>query len=343
MLKMAFIGCGKSTTRYHIPYVKQRENIHIKSIYTPSWTEEKKEAAGLPETSYVTDLNNLLNDEEIELISICTPPTTHYELAKTCLEHGKNVLVEKPFCSTVEEAEEILQLAKEKGLVAMPYQNRRFDSDYLTLVHVLESKKIGEIFEVEIHFDRFRPVDERPIGTKVDGEFYGLGIHLLDKVLALFGTPEQVFYDIRTMRKLGNPDDAFEIQLLYPTKKVILKVNQLILGDYPSIRVHGRNGSFIKYEMDQQEACLKAGIMPGEPHFGEDQEEDYGILKYVKNNEVMMESVPTVTGNYGSVYDAMYQTIKHGADKLVSDEEIKMNIHILQNGIAEETPRLIRL
>ncbi|MCM3151304.1 Gfo/Idh/MocA family oxidoreductase [Priestia megaterium] len=225
----------------------------------------------------------------------------------------------------------------------MPYQNRRFDSDYLTLVQVLKSEQIGEVIEVEIHFDRFRPVDERPAGTKVDGEFYGLGIHLLDKVLALFGIPEQVFYDIRTMRKLENSDDAFEMQLIYSTKKVILKVNQLILGDYPSIRVHGRNGSFIKYGMDQQETCLKAGIMPGEPHFGEDQEEAYGTLRYVENDEVITQFVPTVTGNYGSVYDAMYQTIKHGAEKLVSDEEIKMNIHILQNGIAEETPRLIKL
>ncbi|MEI2443373.1 oxidoreductase [Priestia megaterium] len=343
MLKMAFIGCGKSATRYHMPYIKQRENIEIKSIFNPVWTEEKKEAAGLPEAAYVTDVTHLLNDEEIELISICTPPTTHYELAKICLQHGKHVLVEKPFCSTVEEAEEILQLAKEKELVAMPYQNRRFDSDYLTLVQVLKSEQIGEVIEVEIHFDRFRPVDERPAGTKVDGEFYGLGIHLLDKVLALFGIPEQVFYDIRTMRKLENSDDAFEMQLIYSTKKVILKVNQLILGDYPSIRVHGRNGSFIKYGMDQQETCLKAGIMPGEPHFGEDQEEAYGTLRYVENDEVITQFVPTVTGNYGSVYDAMYQTIKHGAEKLVSDEEIKMNIHISQNGIAEETPRLIKL
>lgn len=134
---------------------------------------DKKMAIELPATAYTENIHTILQDEEIKLVSICTPPSTHYELAKICLENGKNVLVEKPFCETVEEAEEILQLAKENNLVAMPYQNRRFDSDYLTLAQVLDSGVMGEIIEAELHFDRFRPIDERPVGNKMDGEFYG--------------------------------------------------------------------------------------------------------------------------------------------------------------------------
>jgi predicted dehydrogenase len=335
---MAFIGCGKSTLRYHMPYLKVREYIHIKSVYTPQWTEEKKVAAGMPEDTYVDNLDLILQDDAIQLISICTPPSTHYELAKICLQNGKNILVEKPFCENIDQAEELLQLAKDKGLIAMPYQNRRFDSDVLTLAKVLESDEIGEIIEAELHFDRFRPIDERPPGGKVDGEFYGLGVHLIDKALVLFGKPEKVFYDIRTIRKPGNPDDTFELQLFYPTKKVILKVNQVICGEYPSIRVHGKKGSFIKYGMDQQENCLKKGIMPGDPNFGEDHEDSFGLLRKVVGEEVETKVIPTITGDYGAVYDAMNRAIHYGHEKLVSDEEILTNIKILQNGLSKVTP-----
>lgn len=303
----------------------------------------KKAAAGLPESAYVESLDAILQDDEISLISICTPPSSHYELAKLCLENGKNVLVEKPFCETAEEAEEILKLAKEKKLVAMPYQNRRFDSEFLTLFQVLESGKLGEIIEVELHFDRYRPVDERPAGSNTDGEFYGLGVHLLDKALALFGMPQRVFYDIKTLRKPGNPDDAFEMQLFYNTKKVILKVNQLICGDYPSVRIHGNTGSFIKYGMDQQEACLKAGVMPGEVHFGEDPEEAFGVLRHATGDEITETVVPTVTGDYGAVYDHMYQSITHGHPKLIPDEEIIGNISILYKGVSGDSPHLVTL
>lgn len=337
MLNIGFIGFGKSATRYHLPYLlNRRGNIQVRKIYSPMVEEALIKPLGLEAIVFCESLEELLDSSDVDMITICTPPTTHYELAMKVLQAGKHVLVEKPFCGTVEEAQEIFAYAKEQGLIAMPYQNRRFDSEMIAAREVIASGELGDIFEVEFHFDRYRPEDERPQGTVYDGEFYGLGIHLLDKGISLFGVPDKVFYDIRTLRKSENPDDTFEMQLFYSEKKVILKVNQLITNEYPSLRINGKKGSLLKYGMDVQETYLKQNILPNQEGFGIDQQP---IIVIRAEGEVLtVEERPTPIGDYGKVYDAMYATIKEGQEKLISDESAVANIRILAEGIKQITP-----
>lgn len=337
MLNIGFIGFGKSATRYHIPYLlKRKDRIEVKKVYSSVFDDQLVENLGLQNTTFCENLEELLEATDIEMVSICTPPTTHYELAMKALIAGKHVLVEKPFCSTVKEAESLLEYASEHNLVVMPYQNRRFDSEMIAAREAIVSGELGDIFEVEFHFDRFRPEDERPQGTVYDGEFYGLGIHLLDKAISLFGLPEKVFYDIRTLRKTENPDDTFEMQLFYKDKKIILKVNQLIATEYPCLRINGKSGSFIKYGMDVQETYLKKGILPDQQGFAVDQEKI--VLKTYDGEALTEQELATPIGDYGMVYDSMYNSIKHGKEKLVSDAETIANIEILSAGIKQPTP-----
>ncbi|WP_337121507.1 Gfo/Idh/MocA family oxidoreductase, partial [Staphylococcus aureus] len=91
-----------------------------------------------------------------------------------------------------------------------------------------------------------------------------------DQIISLFGRPDHVAYDIRSLRNKTNPDDTFEAQLFYGDLKAIVKTSHLVKIDYPKFIVHGKKGSFIKYGIDQQETSLKANIMPGEPGFAAD-------------------------------------------------------------------------
>ncbi|MGU0057358.1 Gfo/Idh/MocA family oxidoreductase [Enterobacter hormaechei] len=92
----------------------------------------------------------------MKLVVVCTHADSHFDYAKRALEAGKNVLVEKPFTPTIAEAKELFALAKSKGLTVTPYQNRRFDSCFLTAKKAIESGKLGEIVEIESHFDYYR-------------------------------------------------------------------------------------------------------------------------------------------------------------------------------------------
>ena len=105
------------------------------------------------------------------MVTICTPAHTHYDLAKQAILAGKSVIVEKPFCDTLEHAEELFALGQEKGVVVMPYQNRRFDGDYLAMKQVVEQGFLGEINEVETHIDYYRPGSITEQGPKENGSF----------------------------------------------------------------------------------------------------------------------------------------------------------------------------
>jgi predicted dehydrogenase len=340
-LKTAFIGFGKSTTRYHLPYVLRRDNIEVTAVYNRRRKPELEENYKEYNIEFTDNLQDILDNKEILLVSVCSPLQTHYEYAKKCLEAGKNVLVEKPFTASIEEAKELFKLAKEKGLVIMPYQNRRFDSDFLLFKEALKNKNLGEIVEVESHFDRFRPDEKVKPGTPIDGVFWGLGSHALDQIISVFGKPEKVYYDIRSIRDKEKPDDYYHIELFYDGFKAVVKSSHLVLLEYPKFIIQGKNGSFIKYGIDKQEEYLKAGTMPWEKGFGEEPEENSGQFAYIDNGGRMRkETMPVSPGDYGRIYDSLYEAILNKKEKLVSDEEALTVLEILMTGIKSENPKI---
>ncbi|MCT4703486.1 oxidoreductase [Enterobacteriaceae bacterium H20N1] len=342
MINCAFIGFGKSATRYHLPYVLIREKYKVKTIYdiTP-----KPDIEALPqykEIHFTRDVNDILNDKSVQLVVVCTHPDTHYAYARMCIEHGKHVMVEKPFTTTLNEAEELLALAKKHNVTVTPFQNRRFDSCFLTTREVINSSLIGDVVEIESHFDYFRPETQAQENHPFFGAFYGLGIHTLDQMLSLFGRPQHVAYDIRSLRLPENPDDTFEVQLYYGEMKAIIKTSHLVMTPYPKFIVHGTRGSFTRHHIDQQETCLKENIMPDSPLFCADNEA--GFVEYLdENNEKVTKEIPAVRGDYGRVYDALYETIVNGAPNYVSEAEILTNLEILERGFQQPSPSIIKL
>ena len=339
----AFIGFGKSATRYHLPYVLARQNKYkVKRIFDIQRKGDVEAQKQYENILFTSDVDDILNDPEITLVTVCTHPDSHYAYAKLCLESGKNVLVEKPFTTTLQEAKNLYALAREKGLTVSPFQNRRFDSCFLTMKQAILSGKLGDIIEVESHFDYFRPEAESRPGSHFEGAFYGLGVHTLDQMISLFGRPQQVGYHLRRLRNSANPDDAFEAQLYFDDVKAIVKTSHLVKLDYPKFIVHGTHGSFIRHGIDQQETSLKAGVLPGEPGFALDTQQ--ALLEYTDSSgETVRESVPAVQGDYGRVYDALYDTLIKGTPNYVSEQEALTNLEILETAFKQPSPALVTL
>ena len=341
-LHCAFIGFGKSTTRYHLPYVLNRKDRwHVAHIFRRNAKPEEQHPR-YQHIHFTSDLDQVLNDQQVKLVIVCTHADSHFDYAKRALEAGKNVLVEKPFTPTLAEAKELFALAKSKGLTVTPYQNRRFDACFLTTKKIIESGKLGDVVEIESHFDYYRPVAETHPGLPQDGSFYGLGVHTLDQIISLFGRPDRVAYDIRSLRNKANPDDTFEAQLFYGDLKAIVKTSHLVKIDYPKFIVHGSKGSFIKYGIDQQETSLKANIMPGEPGFAADT--SVSLLEYVDEAGVSVrEEIASENGDYGLVYDALYQTLTAGTDNYVKETEVLTNLEILERAFEQASPSTVTL
>ncbi|ENZ5656314.1 Gfo/Idh/MocA family oxidoreductase [Enterococcus hirae] len=335
MLTIAYLGNGKSTNRYHLPFSRKlKDKIKIKTIFSrsePTWET-------FEDIHYTNQLENLWNDPEIQLVVITTPSQFHYEYAKLALEHEKNVLVEKPFAETSAEAKELFELAKQKDLFIQCYQNRRFDSDFLTVQKVLESGKLGDILEIEMHYDYFRPeVPESATEfSTVNSYLYGHACHTVDQVISYFGEPDDIHYDVRQLLGTGRMNDYFDLDFYYGTMKISVKSSYFRIKERPSFVVYGKKGMFVKQTKDRQEEHLKLFYFPDHQDFGIDLPEHYGTLTYMdQNGYYHEEKVISEVGDYSRVYEGVYETLINGAEKIVKDEETLLQMNILETGIKE--------
>ena len=335
-LVLGYIGNGKSANRYHIPFVQTRkEKFIIKKIFDIQVRHDIwKEIEGV---SYTNDVNELLQDDEIDLIVICTGHHLHYEYAKKVLEANKHCLVEKPFMETSAQAKEIFALASQKGLYCSAYQNRRYDSDFLTVQKVIESGKLGDLLEIEMHFDYYRPYIPENVHEFNPGHsyLYGHGCHTLDQVISYFGKPDSIHYDVRQLLGQGRMNDYFDLDLYYGTLKISVKSSYFRIKERPSFVVYGKKGMFVKAKKDRQEEHLKLFYMPGSPGFGEDDLEHYGVLTYEQDGQIHEEKIPTVTGDYARVYDGIYDCIVNHQPQIITHEQTLLQMEILETGVSK--------
>lgn len=334
-LVLAFIGNGKSANRYHIPFVLQRqERFFIKTIFNPRIHHDVWPA--LPGVNYTEDENQVFSDPEIDLVVISAPAPLHYPYAKKALESGKHCLCEKPFMGTAAQAREIFDLAKERGLFCSAYQNRRFDSDFLTVQKVIKEGKLGELLEVEMHFDYFRPeVPERAERfDPLSSYLYGHACHTLDQVISFWGRPDSVHYDVRQLLGPGRMNDYFDIDLYYGSLKVSVKSSYFRVKPRPSFVLYGKRGMFVKETKDRQEEHLKLFYMPGQPGFGRDLPEHYGVLTYVDGAGFHEEKVTSADGDYGRVYDGVYDCVVRGKEQVIKPWETVLQMEMLEEGVA---------
>lgn len=322
MLVVAYIGFGNSVCRYHLPYVERRKDtVKVKYIYRREVDRigDEERETWYPDITFTTDIDQVMNDPEVNLIVVNTPDQFHVSYTMQALDHGKNVLCEKPFAMSAKEASEVFAYAKEKGLIAMANQNRRYDADMRTVRKVIESGVLGEILEVESHYDYYRPSIADHVGF---GILYGLAVHPIDQIIGQFGKPKKVVYDCRSFDHPGESDDYYDIDFFYDRMKAIVKTSYYVKLDYPRFIVHGRKGSFLMPALGHQSA-QKAKPGPVEISFEPLPEDKWGTLSYIdENGQDITKKVPTEIQDYGLIYDNLYDVIFNGGEKVVKDEEV---------------------
>jgi predicted dehydrogenase len=292
---------------FHIPFVTLTPKFKLHSIVQRSPSTGSSAPADHPDLKHYTDVKDLFQDPEVDVVIVTTPPNTHFELAALALENGKHVLVEKPFVPTAKQADQLIALAKEKQRLICVYQNRRWDADFLTVKKLIADGTLGRIYEFETHFDRYRA--ERPATWKgklgiADGgsALYDLGSHLIDQVYSLFGTPSSVygkFTDQRDGKFSAEDPDSITAQLAYDDTGLLVHVRIGVLSvETQQVRfwVRGSNGTYHKNGLDAQEAQLQQGMKPSEVSFGHEDASWSGRVCLRKDDgSIVEESCPTVT------------------------------------------------
>src|SRR5215204_271294 len=141
-INTALCSFGMSGWVFHAPFITVNPGFNFYAVWERSKNLAQEKYPGVKTYS---DLDALLLDDAVEMVIVNTPTYTHYEYAKKALEAGKNVIVEKAFTTTAQEAETLAAIAKEKGKLWSVFQNRRWDSDFKTVKKIVEDGWLGEI------------------------------------------------------------------------------------------------------------------------------------------------------------------------------------------------------
>jgi scyllo-inositol 2-dehydrogenase (NADP+) len=320
-IKTALLSYGMSGKVFHAPFIEFHDGFEL----VGSWERSKKLIQhDYPNVKSYATLEELLQDD-IDLVIVNTPVETHFEYAKKVLLAGKHAIVEKSFTTTVAQAWELDNLAKEKGLKLVVYHNRRWNSDFLTVKKVINDNVLGDIVEVEFRFDRYNPIlspkAHKEVASSGAGILKDLGSHLIDQSLYLFGLPQAVFADIRMTRLNSLVDDCMDILLYYPEFRVRLKAGFFVREALPAYVVHGKKGSFLKPRGDVQEDNLKLGAKPNLTSWGKESEKDEGLLHTEINGELFYDKISSLSGNYYDFFEGVYQSVVNGAIEPVTAQE----------------------
>ncbi len=318
-IRVGVIGFGLAGRIFHSAVIAETPGLELACIVQRRGEEAAKAHPGV---QICRSIEEMLRDDSIRLVVVATPSYTHFDVAAQCLQAGRNVLIDKPFTLTSDEARKLIDLARQSGVLVTAYQNRRWDGDFVTVKQVIASGVLGRVVSYESHFDRFRAAPRtdvwRESGGPGGGILFDLGPHLIDQATVLFGNPESVWADVRIDHDGGAVDDAFDVLLKFDKVTALLRSTLTAVTPGPRFVVHGTKGSFVKWGLDPQEDALKAGAKFRDAGFGEEPELQWGKL-HVAGEPV--QKVKTAAGDYRGLYANVRDAVLGNAKLEVTPEQ----------------------
>ena len=329
---IAILGFGLSGSTFHAPLINNLPGFKITHILS---SQVAKINQLYPMVKVVSELDEILSNLTIDLVVNTLPNLEHYAVTKRCLQAGKHVVVEKPFVIDSVDGEELIALAKERGLLLSVYHNRRWDNGFLTLKQILP--QLGEIYLYQAYFDRFRPTANltkwREQDIKGSGLLYDLGSHLIDQALDLFGLPESIYADLAVQRPSAKSIDYFQIELYYPRLRVIIGSSSVMANSRPVVSLYGTNGSYVKHGLDPQEASLRAGLTPLDSDYALEDLSLAGVLSEMVGDSLQNNTIASLDGAYLEYYQLIYNSLLRGIAAPVSTESALWVIKIIEKAI----------
>jgi predicted dehydrogenase len=269
-IRVGLVGFGFVSKTFHVPLLQATEGYRITMV---SSSHQADVEAVIPGVDVVADPRAIASQPDLDLVVIASPNASHAPLAELAMRSGRNVVVDKPFTITVAEARRLADVAREKEILLSVFQNRRWDSDFLTVRDAIRANTLGRLVRFESRIDRYRPeVRERwrEVPGPGSGLLYDLAPHLIDQALVLFGIPDSVDATVATQRSGGKTDDFFHIVLRYGEMVATLEAGSLVSGGSARFTVHGELASLSKQKPDIQEDQLRAGMKASAADFGVD-------------------------------------------------------------------------
>lgn len=325
MLQVGLVG-GGFFSRFHIDAWQRLGEVKLVSIADSDPEKRQTLARDFPDIHVCDDIDTLLSTHKIDILDIATPPTTHASLLKQVMGTVPMMICQKPFCRSLEEAQEMAELAERRGARLAVHENFRFQPWYRQIKTVLDSGALGDLQQADF---RFRPGDGAGADAYLARQPYfrdmerflihETGIHWIDVFQFLFGMPNEIYADLRRANPHIAGEDAGYFLFGYDTGlRILFDGNRLV--DHPAENHRLTMGEFL---IEGSEAVLAL--------------DGLGQLSLRRKGELESENIPYEFEPLGFGGDCVYHYQKHVVDYCLDRGPLENSVgDYLKNLVLEE-------
>jgi scyllo-inositol 2-dehydrogenase (NADP+) len=332
-LRTAIIGYGLSGRIFHAPFLEASGAYSLDAIVTANPGRAEQAAIAHPRARIVPGSAELFaGSEGLDLVVVATPPANHYVLAADAIRRGLHVVVDKPFVPLGAQGEDLIAKARRAGVVLSVFQNRRWDSDFLTLARLIKGGGLGTVHTFESRFERWKPEGLRdwkaaPDVAEGGGLLFDLGSHLIDQALTLFGPAVRIYGETARHTPTAGADEDVFVSLLHESG-VRSRLSMNLVSGLPAPRFHvlGSAAAFTSWGLDGQEAALRAGAVPGAEGYGVEPEERWPTT----GTPGRTRKVPAERGAYTEYYRLLAEAINDGGPVPVDPADALAAVRIIE-------------
>lgn len=213
-LRIAVIGTGYFS-RFHYAAWQRMPDVELVALHTLDAKTGKLFQTEFGVDKVFSDVSQLLEQSDADLVDIITPPVSHADIIEQCIAHKKAVVCQKPFCRSLREAEQIVSRITATNSFVAVHENFRFQPWYQEIKNILQTHMLGNIYEIS--FD-LRPGDGQGSSAYLDRQPYfqtqerfliqETGVHFIDVFRFLFGEITGLFARLTKLNPIINGEDA---------------------------------------------------------------------------------------------------------------------------------------
>ncbi len=219
-IKIGVAGLGRSGWNIHAKSLHQLPEFEV--VAAMDFDAERRQDAETEMGARTYDkYEDLIADKDVEVVVAATPNFLHCEHIIGALDAGKHAICEKPFGTTSDEADKMIEAATRNNKLAAPFQNRRYEGHFQKVQEVLQSGVLGEVNLIRLCVHSFsRRWDWQTLREYSGGQLTNWGPHVIDHALQLMnlgdGVMPDVWVDMRNVLSSGDADDHIVLLLRAP-------------------------------------------------------------------------------------------------------------------------------
>ena len=330
-MKVAVVGYG-GMGGWHTEKLLKSDVAELAGIY--DIRRERNELAESRGIHAYGSLRELLQDSEVELVTVAVPNDAHEDVVIKALNAGKNVICEKPVALSLESLNRMIEAAEKNHVHFSTHQNRRWDVDYLAMKQVHDSGELGKVINIEsrIHGSRGIPSDWRGEKVHGGGMLYDWGIHLIDQMLMIFGFENvESVYCICDHITNQEVDDGFRLDLNFKNgQRATVEVGTYNFIAMPRFYMRAEKGSALITDWREEAQVVKC------THWHESEvlpvETAAGLTKTMAPRDGITTDtyrVPKPQSDVHDYYRNFIATIRGEATQCVTYDQMRTDLRVI--------------